>query len=87
MLFAQSLLFLAAILAFAPLCKMRWYAGAAVLGYGVYMAALSVAYRELRVDGMLTVLTAVCGPSPRRCAMSPSAPWRRRCRCCAFWPS
>lgn len=58
MLFAQSLLFLAAILAFAPLCKMRWYAGAAVLGYGVYMAALSVAYRELRVDGMLTVLTA-----------------------------
>lgn len=58
MLFAQSLLFLAAILAFAPLCKKRWYAGAAVLGYGVYMAALSVAYRQLRVDGMLTVLTA-----------------------------
>ena len=58
MLFAQSLLFLAAILAFAPLCKKRWYAGAAVLGYGVYMAALSVAYRELRVDGMLTALTA-----------------------------
>ena len=58
MLFAQSLLFLAAILAFAPLCKKRWYAGAAVLGYGVYMATLSVAYRELRVDGMLTALTA-----------------------------
>lgn len=58
MLFAQSLLFLAAILAFAPLCKKRWYAGAAVLGYGVYMACLSVAWRELRVDGMLTALTA-----------------------------
>ena len=58
MLFAQSLLFLAAMLAFAPLCKKRWYAGAAVLGYTVYMAALSVAYRQLRVDGMLTALTA-----------------------------
>lgn len=58
MLFAQSLLFLAAILAFAPLCEKRWYAGAAVLGYGVYMACLSVAWRELRVDGMLTALTA-----------------------------
>lgn len=58
MLFAQSLLFLAAMLAFAPLCRKRWYAGAAVLGYAAYMACLSVAYRELRVDGMLTVLTA-----------------------------
>ena len=58
MLFAQSLLFLAAILAFAPLCKKRWYAGAAVLGYGVYMAVVSIAWRELRVDGMLTALTA-----------------------------
>lgn len=58
MLFAQSLLFLAAMLAFAPLCKKRWYAGAAVVGYAVYMAALSVAYRQLRVDGMLTALTA-----------------------------
>ena len=58
MLFAQSLLFLAAMLAFAPLCKKRWYAGAAVLGYAVYMACLSVAYRQLRVDGMLTALTA-----------------------------
>ena len=57
MVFAQSLLFLAAILAFAPLCKKRWYAGAAVLGYAVYMACASIAYRELRVDGMLTVLT------------------------------
>lgn len=58
MLFAQSFLFLAAVLAFAPLCQKRWYAGAAVLGYALYMAALSVAYRELRVDGMLTMLTA-----------------------------
>ena len=58
MVFAQGLVFLAALLAFAPLCKKRWYAGAAVAGFGLFLACTTTAWRDLRVDGLLTAATA-----------------------------
>lgn len=56
MVFAQGILFLAAVLALAPLCEKKASAGLAVFAYGAYLAAASRGWRELKVEGLLTAL-------------------------------
>lgn len=58
MVFAQGLLSLAAVLSFAPLCRKKWYGGVLAVSYGLYVFGVSIGIRDLRVDGLLTLLAA-----------------------------
>ncbi len=56
MVFAQGLLSLASVLALAPLCRGKWYGGILAASFGLYVFGTSIGIRDLRVDGLLTLL-------------------------------